>query len=395
MRTPDYDRVTEVALLAACMDSRSTRERVRRIITGADFAQPQHETVWQAMSRLDREAVGVDPVSLRAALEGQRCDDVLLEVVAHPVAIPEHADGYASVVHQWAVRRRVSALARQVVQESGSPVASEPGWVDDVARRFQRVRTANADDVTVRYAFEMVDAPPREPDWVIPGLMERGERLILTGDEGLGKSHLLRQFATHAAGGVNPFEKADQFEPVTSLVLDFENSLGMMEDALRPQIAHVRRWGQDPSRRLAYDAQRPVDITKDRDLSRILQVVDTVQPSLVVIGPLYRMVPYAIQTDDEAAPVLVALEAIRERGVALLIEAHAGHGDGKGRRDLRPRGSSALLGWPDFGYGMAWGDREGCAILRKWRGNRVEGRWWPKALHRADGFRWVPDGGDG
>jgi replicative DNA helicase len=60
-----------------------------------------------------------------------------------------------------------------------------------------------------------------------------------------------------------------------------------------------------------------------------------------------------------------------------------------GVRDLRPRGSSALLGWPEFGYGMRNIGTEGYADLVPWRGNREE-RDWPARLRRADGFRWLP-----
>lgn len=133
-----------------------------------------------------------------------------------------------------------------------------------------------------------------------------------------------------------------------------------------------------------------IDITRDKDLARIHQLLDAHQPDLVVIGPLYRLVPRALQTDDDAAPVLAALDTIRDRGAALMMEAHAGHALGKGGvRDLRPRGSSSLLGWPEFGYGMRGIGSEGYADLVQWRGPR-EDREWPARLRRADGFRWLP-----
>jgi hypothetical protein len=88
--------------------------------------------------------------------------------------------------------------------------------------------------------------------------------------------------------------------------------------------------------------------------------------------------------------VLAALDTIRDRGCALMIEAHAGHAIGKGGiRDLRPRGSSSLLGWPEFGYGMRSMGSAGYADLVQWRGPR-EDRNWPDRLRRGDGFRWVP-----
>ena len=73
----------------------------------------------------------------------------------------------------------------------------------------------------------------------------------------------------------------------------------------------------------------------------------------MVIGPLYRLIPRAIMSDDDASPLLANLDTICDRGIALIIEAHAGHVTNRdGERDLRPRGSSALMGWPEFGLGL-------------------------------------------
>ncbi|MBK0297059.1 hypothetical protein IAE22_34985, partial [Bacillus sp. S34] len=77
------------------------------------------------------------------------------------------------------------------------------------------------------------------------------------------------------------------------------------------------------------------------------------RPDVLFIGPLYRLIPRAINSDDDAAPLLAALDTLRDRGLAMVIEAHAGHAVGHGgERDLRPRGSAALLGWPEFGLGL-------------------------------------------
>ena len=59
------------------------------------------------------------------------------------------------------------------------------------------------------YEFISIVDPPS--DWVIPALLERGDRLIWTGFEGLGKSVITRQLAVCAAAGVHPFTG----EPIT------------------------------------------------------------------------------------------------------------------------------------------------------------------------------------
>ena len=83
-----------------------------------------------------------------------------------------------------------------------------------------------------------------------------------------------------------------------------------------------------------------------------------------------------------------------DRGVALVMEAHAGHAsDGSGNRGVRPRGSSALMGWPEFGFGIRPAEEVNVFDFVAWRGQR-EKRDWPERLRRGDRLRaefpWVP-----
>ncbi len=80
-----------------------------------------------------------------------------------------------------------------------------------------------------------------------------------------------------------------------------------------------------------------------------------------------------------------ALDAARiKTDCALITEAHAGHGD-SANRSVRPTGSSLLMRWPEFGYGikpLGEADEDGrsrhVAVL-PWRGPREE-RHWPREL---------------
>ena len=123
---------------------------------------------------------------------------------------------------------------------------------------------------------------------------------------------------------------------------------------------------------------------------------------MVFIGPLYKITSRAIQTDDEATPVLRALDSIRARGITLVMEAHAGV-PGQDGRNLRPRGSAALLGWPEFGIGLAVDQnylpfqadpdnfRNRKVDLTRWRGDRDQGRAWPKSIYPNSYWRWGPE----
>ena len=386
------DLTAERALLAACLTSKTARIEARRHLMRGDFDDLRHERIWDAMGTLDRAGKSVEAVTLLAVLGAASHEGALLPDLVTTVGIPDNVPDYAAIVRGWAVRRKLEAAGRDALSLAYSE--GHPGTLAaKAASKFIAIRDGQtaADDITAVTVAELLAEADDEPDWLIPFLLERRDRLMLTGEEGLGKSHMLRQFAVSLAAGLHPFN-GSRLPPGKALIIDCENTRGQVRRKLRPAVEWATMRGQDPSERMVVDCLNRMDITRDKDLARIHQLLDAVQPDLVVIGPLYRLVPRALQTDDDTAPVLAALDTIRDRGAALLMEAHAGHAIGKGGvRDLRPRGSSSLLGWPEFGYGMRNIGAEGYADLVPWRGNREE-RDWPQRLRRGEGFRWVPHG---
>jgi replicative DNA helicase len=389
--TPVHDQNAELAVLACCLMSRVARDEAKKHLTGGDFYSPANETIWDAMASLDRRGEGVDPSTLMTALTGKPEAAVLPTLLTYPTVADNVAE-HARAVRGWATRRRLLAEAKHVEQAALNTTVSADSIAATVATRFASLRNSGiTEDVQSITLDELLTKEDDEPDWVIPGLLERRDRLMLTGEEGLGKSYLLRQIAIMAAAGLDPFEPGKRIPPVRVSIIDCENSTSQIRRKVRPVVGFARRWGKDDGGHPVNLLCSPrIDITRDRDLARIHYELDASQPDLLIIGPLYRLVPRALQTDDEAAPVLAALDTIRERGVTLLIEAHAGHSIGKGgHRDLRPRGSSALLGWPEFGYGMRT-VASGYADLIPWRGDRDERDWPGRIAHDRDHIRWVP-----
>jgi hypothetical protein len=387
-----HDQQAELALLSACLYSKMARATARKIVVGGDFYQPAHEAIWNAISRLDHNDRLVDASTVAAMLVSDRQALEALPKAVIAGGVPEGATDYANIVRSWSLRRRLEDTARGVLADARNLDANPAGLAANIANRFIGIRDMGVDeDVAAVSVAELLAQEDDEPEWLIPGLLERRDRFMLTGEEGLGKSHLLRQFAIHSAAGVNPFDFASRFEPLRALIIDCENTWSQVRRKVRPAVEWVKPMGTDPSDRIMVECSSRIDVTRDKDLSRIHQLLDATEPDIVVIGPLYRLTSRAIQTDDEAAPVLAALDTIRDRGCALLMEAHAGHAVGKsGQRDLRPRGSSALMGWPEFGFGMRSIGSEGYADFVQWRGPRETDRMWPDRVRRADGFRWVP-----
>lgn len=245
-------------------------------------------------------------------------------------------------------------------------------------------RTQIADSLDPKLLGQILDAPVTY-DWLVPGLLERQDRLMLTGHEGSGKSWFLRQMVIAMAAGVHPLKRRERTRPLRALVIDAENTDKQWARTTKYMAMLAEQLGTaSPRNTVTVAAGVRLDISKPRDLNQIHRLVDQTKPDVLYIGPLYKLIDRAITTDDDAAPLIMALDGLRERGLTLLMEAHAGHGKSHtGNRDLRPRGSSALLGWPEFGFGIEPTEEDPTmARFIPWRGQR-ESRDWPKMLRRG------------
>lgn len=235
--------------------------------------------------------------------------------------------------------------------------------------------------------------------------VDNADRLYLAGRQMVPTHNttLVRQMAILAAAGINPLT-FDTITPVRVLIVDAENTEKQWRRATRDIVGKASEALGAPVGELIPLACVPrMDITRERDLSAIHDLIDRHDPQILFIGPLYKLVPRAIQSDDDAAPLITALDSLRARGVALVMEAHAGHAQSAaGQRDLRPRGSSALLGWPEFGIGLRLDTdyapfrvdptnfRNRKIDLTRWRGDRDE-RNWPASLYAGNHWRWTPE----
>ena len=394
-----HDRDAERAVLGACIWDKNARIAVRRIMSGADFYEPIHERLFVGMSDLDHAGRPVDPVTVWDHLAGgQDHGDLLKAAIADVTTLttlPGAAEEYARIVHGWAIRRRLADVGRGLTQRAMHPGEAPEQLMARAVTMLQGIRDRAAGDTTALTLSELMSHQDDDPTWVIPGLLESGDRLMLTGTEGAGKSALSRQLMICAAAGRHPFTDA-VIPPVKVLIVDAENKATQIRRQTRPLIDWLQRNGaENPLDRVLVEAVYPrrINLLNDRDLGAIHQLMDAWQPQIVFMGPIYRMSPKALQTDDDAHPFLAALDTITERGAALIVEAHAGHAtemNGKTTtRNLRPRGSSALIGWPEFGLGLREvRNGHGVADLEPWRGGR-EARQWPTRVRRSAGNRWV------
>lgn len=381
------DNLAEQSVLSCCYQSELALRRAGAILDDADFWNSDHQALWGVLRSLRKAGKPTDATSVQTALNGnQRLIKAHLAAVLNP-AIPESVEHHASVVHGFSQRRQVINAATRMRQRASDLETDPLLLVSEAMSSLTRIRDEGAPDITTRTLGELMALPDEPYDWVIPDLLERMDRLILTGEEGLGKSMLLRQLALMSAAGLHPFTR-EQIKPIKVHIIDLENTEKHVSRKLKAMWLQAKAQGKDASTSVSIDCRpQGIDICRDADLSWINRCLDATQPDFLVIGPLYKMAPRALQTDDHVAPVMAAVDSLRARGITIAMEAHAGHATKNDERNMRPRGSAALMGWPEFGYGLR-SNEVGDVDLVAWRGDRDE-RKWPLRIRRGGLWPWT------
>ena len=230
-----------------------------------------------------------------------------------------------------------------------------------------------------------------EYNWVIPGLIERSERVIVVAAEGVGKTMLARQVGILSAAGLHPFS-FQPMKPVRTLTVDLENPERIIRRSAKSIAAQAMNLaGTDTLD--AYILTKPsgMDLLRAQDRAILEDALDEVRPELLVIGPLYKafLDPGGRTSESIAIEVAKYLDTIRTvYGCALWIEHHAPLGQSSSSRDLRPFGSAVWSRWPEFGIALQPDPTvsgEYVYDVKHFRGARDERRW-PLKMKRGKRF---------
>lgn len=235
---------------------------------------------------------------------------------------------------------------------------------------------------------ELVSESDEEYRWLIPGVLEEQERVMIVAAEGVGKTMLARQVAICCAAGVHPFTYS-RIDPVRTLLVDLENPERIIRRTARRIVESVKEnWPDRPAEEARlWIKPDGVDVLKPADRARLEAVVEESRPKLLVLGPLYKAFvdPGGRSAEAVAIEVATYLDHLRATyGVALWLEHHAPLGNALSGRDLRPMGSAVWMRWPEFGYALAPDPAAARPEyqVKQWRGPR-DMREWPARLRRG------------
>ncbi|MEU2002023.1 AAA family ATPase [Rhodococcus sp. NPDC019627] len=418
---PSYDEMGEQAALGMAVMFPDKCGDAFLTIGPDDWYNPHHKELAGVLTKMLRTGQSVDPVTVSGQLQAQGLtrywDGYKVFKLTEMSWRPESASQIAARLRELSGRRQLLNAALETVQRLQS-LSNIDGAADlRVATAKLREACDKAEDTatdkqiplpTGMQQFLSIENQKRQ--WLVPGLLERMDRTVITGAEGGGKSVLCSQIAASLAHGVHPFGghvMGDGDHTVRVLVIDCENSADQSRRRYRwitDRVAAIRETHGcgpvDLNEQMFIDT-RPggIDLLSGRDVGWLEHCITSIAPDLLVLGPLYKLHHRDPSEEVSAREVAHVIDGLRERHeFALLTEAHAGNSnDMQGNRVMRPIGSSLWRRWPEFGFGLrrakddpGKGRAERVDVV-SWRGSREE-RAWPDKLHMAQiGLPWAPE----
>ena len=262
--------INEQAILATLM-MHPDRAAVAFSRVPVEQFDPPLNLVAEAINGLRVGRKAVDPATVtdemrRRATLGRVGPTFVHEVARHFISITS-LDYHLDAVAEDRRLRKLSAIGLRLAQVADGSDANAHAIAHHVAEEVQGVIDGieASLDVTTETMGDFLAGEDEPYDWVIPGLLERGDRFVLTGSEGLGKSVLFRQLAVGAAAGVHPFTQ-QRITPHRVLYVDVENSRKQLRRALRGLSIAAKQSGGDPNDNLFIEC-RPdgLDLTRSED----------------------------------------------------------------------------------------------------------------------------------
>lgn len=379
---PDSDEAEE-SLIGAMLLSRQAREDARRVVTAGDFHNPELGSLFAAILDLHREGTAVDPVTVHETTGVAKSRLLTLQSDTPASANAAH---YARSIVDKATCRRLLSVSTAIEEFARTQTGAEA--LENAKAHLARVSAPIADVDAPETIDQFVGVDELPIRWVVPDVIEEGDRILVCAGEGVGKTTVQRQVAVCVAAGLHPFT-LERIEGKNVLVVDLESREDMVRRKLRPIYEAGKKMNPtwDTSRLRVLSKPGGIDLTKRGDAIWLTERIAACLPDLICFGPLYKAYTGDGGEEDNARVVAAYIDqSIEDFGSSWLIETHAPHGyDGK--RNLRPFGSSLWLRWPELGIGLRRGEG-GSLGIEYFRYPRDERPGWPQALRRGQTWPW-------
>ncbi len=217
-----HDPEAEAAVLGALLVNPEAYFDVAQILRAEDFFILRHRWIWEAIARLHEQRKPVDLLTVAEELgRVGHLEDVggaaYLTTLASQVPSSLHAEAYARLVEEMAVRRRMLEAAEKIAQLAHKQDLEVNAALDEAEKALfgvsERRLTRGVEPIrhTLESYYEhIVDLAQREEDFVgVPtgftdldrllGGLQPSDFIIVAGRPGMGKTGFLLTVAKNAA----------------------------------------------------------------------------------------------------------------------------------------------------------------------------------------------------
>lgn len=238
----------EQSVLGAILIDPKAWHRVAAMIDAHDFADTTHRELWQVMQEMVAADASIDIFTFAewAQRAGRNVDGGYIVELAGNTPGSANAEGYAEIVRDHAIRRRVQAAGRRLANMElvGELAIAEAQRLIGKAGAKVRAQSVNMGEALkavyrrMEERFGGVQLPVTPTPWrgvngMLGGGLGDGKLYIVAGRPGMGKTAWMRGFAVSAA------ERGHV--AIVSLEMDREEVAGMMlAGSARVSYQHIR-----------------------------------------------------------------------------------------------------------------------------------------------------------
>lgn len=202
--------------------------------------------------------------------------------------------------------------------------------------------------VDVAQLPEQAEGDADAPEWVLPGWLEVGSRLLLAADEGVGKTLCVAQVSVRLAAGLPVVPGGEPAGPLRVLVVDTELNERTVRRRLRPMAQHA---GLGAGQLLYVLAPAGIDVLREDECAELRAIVGRFRPQVMVLDSLYRAFngdPDDPRVGGQVQRVLDAMRASTRAALIIVCHYRKRANDGRQRRSLDDiAGSRVWKAWPE------------------------------------------------
>jgi len=163
-----------------------------------------------------------------------------------------------------------------------------------------------------------------EIDWLVHPIVARHNSTLLGGIKGVGKSLLVNQLGLYAASGASPFI-SDQInipKPCKVLLVQQEVSLPGMKNRFE-KMRMEKTFQLEGRFRQKTTTGNWWSLASDDGLRKIKMLIEEHEPDILILDPLYTFAQDGVNRDQEIAPVISRISALKDQyNLGIIIVHH-------------------------------------------------------------------------